>query len=276
MDCRNASLAGVAALSITAFLAAACSPEDPVTTLADLAARDDLRVQASVDRDVCQCPCAQIVCIRLTCGSDCSTADEYDITVLHGPESGSADCLPDTRGLDAKLFLDGAVAPIDATDVTDTCGQLRINWRGGIQESDVMAPHRVEMTDESGTWTIESPFMPRTATIIGPATAASPAPGETATLHAGESLVVALAPEAALVDLRATLVSAISVAMPPSTALEATITDAGVDIAVPSATTPGLYRVELYAKTALAPEACVGPRACSGLPVLGEWEVRVD
>lgn len=159
----------------------------------------------------------------------------------------------------------------------DGCGSASFTWRGLPGTFDPASPHRVEIADDAATWTIDGAFQPRSATILAPATAATPEAGASRALSAGAQMVVAVWPPAPIATPRATLKAVVSDPSKPPSALSITaIDDDRFTFTVPPETVAGRYDVSVSFDLALAADACQGPPACDGVGASAHWEVQVE
>jgi hypothetical protein len=246
-----------------------------VTALADLSLRSDVRVEPSVRSDVCVCPCSGTsLCIRYICGTGCRRIDRYELRVVHGPESGSSECLPGAaRDLTAKLVSDDGdeVLPRDASDA---CGQLSFVWE--LPETvDVGKPHRVTIADESASWSIDDPFRRASLTIVAPPEAASPPEGAARAVRPGQSIALEVTPAMRMTNVRATLSPRAGGGV-TAASLPATIDRSALAIPIGEGTSAGTFDLQVAADTDLEAAACQGPPVCRGLGVAGTWALRVE
>jgi hypothetical protein len=265
---------GFAAFALT--LVAGCKSETSELSLAELGARDDVRVEPAVERDVCRCRCGDVVCWNLTCsGEGCSESDEYTLRVRHDPDSATSDCLPATPVVEARLLLDGdTLAPFESHA---GCGDLEFTWRGLPASFAGELEHRVTIRDSSATWTIVNPFREVTATLLAPPTDVTPPPGSLGSVAQGETVLVGLVPALRVLDASASLSSRVRHGEAPYDLAVAIAGDA-LTLTVP-VTVPvdrGAFDLELLAKTELARDACMGPSSCRGRSVFATWPVRIE
>ena len=263
----------IAVVFSATFLAYGC---DSATTLQDLARRGDVRVELTVERDQCLCPCDQIVCWRFSCDAPgCSIADEYELRMRYPPESSATECPEIPPGLTATLIAsDGA--PL-ASSSEAGCGHPRFTWRVRRGEFNPALSHRIETTDETARWTIDGGFTPRSMTIVAPPTAATPEAGAARVVPAGAQLLVGVSPPAPGLTAKATIRSrASSPTQAPSALPIAAIDDDSVALSIPPTTAPGLHDISTSIDAILPPDQCRGPSVCDGVGAWMEWQVRVE
>ena len=252
-----------------------CTDEIPRTSLAELGARDDVRVEPVVATGVCRCRCENTMCWSFTCtAGSCSESDEHTLRLSHGSDSGTSECLPSTT-VEAELFLDGA--PVPPLEAGGRCGELEFTWRGLPRGVDGELDHRVTLRDASATWTIVNPFREVTATLLAPPAAVSPPLGSAGRVARGEAVVVGLDPPLAVVDASAALSSRVRHGEAP---YELSVTSAfgSLELTVPATvpTDDGAFDLDVRADTELDRDACQGPPSCRGRSVFATWPVRID
>jgi hypothetical protein len=249
---------------------------DAVPTLGDLAHRDGVRVESAITRDRCRCPCAKLVCWHFSCSdSGCSIMDEYELTVTHGAATAAGECPEGPPELTAKLFASEA-EPIAPHFVSGGCG-TSFTWRMPRARFDPASSHRVEIADETATWAVDGAFAPHPATILAPASAASPEAGAPRVVDAGATMVVGVSPPVSVATTKATIRSALVGANQAPSALPSAMIDADhIGLTIPANTAPGRYDVAVHADVVLVPDACHGPPLCRGVAATGQWDVRVD
>lgn len=264
----------VAVLLAAAFLAHGC---ESVTTLEDLAHDPAVHVESAIARDQCRCQCDALVCWSFSCSNTgCSRADEYELTVVYGPGADNGECLDKPPTLTATLVAADA-APRAPRYVSEGCGEASFTWRMPAGQFDPTSSHRVEVADETATWTIEGAFSPHAPTIIAPATAASPEAGAARVILAGAQLVIGVLPPVGIVTPRATIKAVVSDPFqPPSNLPIVAVEDDRVTLAVPAATAIGRHDIAVGLGVVLGPDACQGPPACHGPSAAAHWEVRVE
>jgi hypothetical protein len=212
------------------------------------------------------------VCWDLSCTrSGCSRADVYELSVRR-PEG---ECLESTRGLSAQLVAGGERH--EPRSIRDVCGQLEIEWRGDRAAIDPARAHRLEISDETSTWTIDRPFAPRSAFIVEPEALASAVEGEPPVLPAGAPIIVGWSGGVTLAAAHATLAAPARTG--PASVTELAITELGGDrmqIDLPEQSATGQHELRVTAATVLASDACIGPPVCHGLALHGAWSLRVE
>lgn len=245
---------------------AGCSADAP-TTLQELA-REGVRAQSALERDVCSCSCGQWICWDFTCsGEGCSSADEYTLVLARDAEPGGG-CLDRTSGLGVRLFVENE-RPLPADRVSASCDELVFHWRGP-REGFASRPHRIELADDTDAWSLESPFAPAPIATV----ALESAPAESATLPAGGTLVLDVSPPTKLAEVHAELRSHVTHEALELAAGE--VHDDRVELLLPADTPSGVYDLQLGAHTVLPAEACRGPSVCWGLGLAASFALRVQ
>lgn len=261
-----------AAVQLLAAALLGCAAADEHTTLAELE-RDGAGVRASIERDVCSCSCGKLVCWDFSCSGDgCSRADEYELIVARDADAGDGACFDAATALQARL-IDGNREPLLAEATTHGCAEPSLRWRrppAGLESR----PHRIEISDDSGRWTIDDPFALVSLELRAPASALPTSAMVAATAAAGDAIVLGLTPPGQLTQVRASLRSSVT-----HDAIELPVGNLGeeqLEVIVPADTPPGPYQFELGAGTLLPSGACRGPAFCQGVDVGTTFALRVE